>query len=70
MFVVTSWNTKNECVAIRAIIGNIAAGEDDVVELPAVPCKNNGDTVRISLVDNWKNMTPIGDGAEFTLGGE
>lgn len=70
MFVITSWNTKNECVAIRALTGFIAAGETDDVELPAVPFKNEGDTIRISLVDNWLNMTPIGDALEYTLGGE
>ena len=70
MFVITSWNTKNECVAIRALTGFIAAGETDDVELPAVPFKNEGDTIRISLVNNWLDMTPIGDALEYTLGGE
>ena len=69
MFVVTSWNSKDECIAIRAITGFIAAGEDDEVELPEVPCKGEGSVVRISLVDNWLNMTPIGDVITYELGG-
>ena len=73
IFVVTSWNSKDECVAIRALSGNIEVGkgidEEYTVTLPAVPLKDAGSIIRISLVDDWFNMTPIGDVITFELGG-
>ncbi len=73
IFVVTSWNSKDECVAIRALSGNIEVGkgvdEDYTVTLPAVPLQDEGSIIRISLVDDWFNMTPIGDVITFDLGG-
>ncbi len=73
IFVVTSWNSKDECVAIRALSGNIEVGEgideDYTVTLPAVPLKDAGSIIRISLVNDWFNMTPIGDVITFELGG-
>ncbi len=70
MLLVTSWNSKNECVAIRNVAGYIDIGADPVIKLPAVPFEDAGSIIRVSLLDNWYNMTPVGDVVTFELGGK
>lgn len=69
MIIVTSWNSNNECVAIRNVCGTIEIGEDDAVILPAVPFEDEGSIIRVSLVDNWYNLIPVGDAVTFESGG-
>ncbi len=69
MFVVTSWNNSNECVAIRNLHGFVEGGQSPNITLPAVPFEGEGSRVYVSLLDNWYNLIPVGDARVFQLGG-
>jgi len=69
MLLVTSWNSKNECIAIRNCHGFLEPGQDTTLSAPAVKFADEESIIRVSLVDNWFNLVPVGDAVTFELGG-
>lgn len=69
MLIATSWNLRNECVAITNIHGFIDAGDEELLVLPEIEFQDSESVIRVSLVDNWFNLIPIGDVITYELGG-
>lgn len=67
MFVITSWNADNECVDIKNYYGNIEAGDSENLTLPAVAFEDSGSVIRLSLLDNWYSIIPVGDAVTYQL---
>ncbi len=61
MLVVTSWNSDNVCVDIKNVSGTLAPEDTEEITLPAVTTDGSGSIIRLSLLDNWYSITPIGD---------
>ncbi|MBQ4516331.1 MAG: hypothetical protein II978_06045 [Clostridia bacterium] len=66
LLLATSWNGDNECVEIKSVYGVIAAGATENITIGTVAFEDADSIVRVSLLDNWKNIAPIGSVVTYT----
>ncbi|MBR5157111.1 MAG: hypothetical protein IKW59_05020 [Clostridia bacterium] len=66
LLLATSWNGDNECVEIKSVYGVIAAGATENITIGTVAFEDADSIVRVSLLDNWKNIAPIGSVVIYT----
>lgn len=66
LLLATSWNGEDECVEIKSVYGVIAAGATENITIGTVAFEDADSIVRVSLLDNWKNIAPIGSVVTYT----